>query len=137
LAPVLAAGAGPVGGASRGQGAVQRLVVHPADHQHAVVGGVLDHGGGQSIGVGLATVREGGGEAGGGHSGGGRGHRARPSSSARSVRSHVNSGSSRPKWPCTEVREEIGRSRSRASMSAAGRRSKTFLTAAAIRWGGT
>src|SRR5699024_9387998 len=103
--PVLAAGAGLVGGASRGQGAVQRLVVHPADHQHAVVAGVLDHGGEQSVGVVLETLREGGVEAGGGHSGGGSGHRARSSSSARSARSHVKSGSSRPKWPCTEVRE--------------------------------
>src|SRR5699024_12425867 len=44
LAAVLAAGAGPVGGASRGQGAEQRIVVHAADHQHAAVGRGLNHG---------------------------------------------------------------------------------------------
>src|SRR5699024_11355047 len=74
LAPVLAAGAGPVGGAPGGQRAVQRLVVHPADHQHAMVGGVLHHGGEQSVRVALETGREVGVDAGGGNGGGGRGH---------------------------------------------------------------
>ena len=49
--------------------------------------------------------RRGGAARTGGAGGVGGGHRARSRSSARSRRSQVNSGSSRPKWPCTEVRE--------------------------------
>src|SRR5690606_26574781 len=34
LAPVLSAGAGPEGHAAAGEGATQRLVVHPGEHEH-------------------------------------------------------------------------------------------------------
>src|SRR4029450_10234511 len=43
LAPVLLPGPAPEPGPPGGQGAPDRLGVHPADHQHGAVGVVLDH----------------------------------------------------------------------------------------------
>src|SRR4051794_21671946 len=45
LHPVLAPAARPVGGPARGQGAAQRLVVHPGDHEHLTGVVLLDDGG--------------------------------------------------------------------------------------------
>ena len=45
-----------------------------------------------------------------------------------SVRSHVKSWSSRPKWPYAAVLAKIGRRRSRSRRIAAGRRSKCSRT---------
>ena len=51
LHPVLAPAARPVGGPAGGQGAVQRLVVHPGEHQHLAGVVLLDDGGDQAGGV--------------------------------------------------------------------------------------
>src|SRR4051794_27838770 len=51
LHPVLAPAARPVGGAAGGQGPVQRLVVHPGEHQHLTGVVLLDHRGHQAGGV--------------------------------------------------------------------------------------
>src|SRR3954452_19705439 len=47
LHPVLAPAAGPVGGPPGGKGAVQRLVVHPGEHEHLSGVVLLDDGGDQ------------------------------------------------------------------------------------------
>ena len=60
LAPVLAAAAAPVGRAAGRQGPVQRLVVHPADHQHLAAAVLLHDGGHQALAVALEARREGG-----------------------------------------------------------------------------
>ena len=53
LAPVLLAGAGIERDPAAGHGAVQRLVVHPAEHQHLVGVELLDDGGHQAGAVAL------------------------------------------------------------------------------------
>src|SRR6478735_6160149 len=60
LAPVLLAGARIERDAPAGQGAVQRLVVHPAQHQHLVGVELLDDGGHQAGAVALEGVRQAG-----------------------------------------------------------------------------
>src|SRR5918997_2885137 len=47
LHPVLAPAARPVGGPAGGEGAAQRLVVHPGDHEHLTGVVLLDDGGDQ------------------------------------------------------------------------------------------
>ena len=51
LAPVLLAAAAPERRPARGQRPVQRLVVHPADHQHLAGAVLLHDGGDQAVGV--------------------------------------------------------------------------------------
>src|SRR3954447_8875689 len=51
LHPVLAPAARPVGGPARGEGAAQRLVVHPGQHQHLSGVVLLDDGGHEPGGV--------------------------------------------------------------------------------------
>src|ERR671921_1078400 len=51
LHPVLAPAARPVGGPAGGEGAVQRLVVHPGDHEHLTGVVLLDDGGDETGGV--------------------------------------------------------------------------------------
>ena len=51
LHPVLAAAARPVGRPAGGEGAVQRLVVHPGEHEHLAGVVLLHHGGHQARGV--------------------------------------------------------------------------------------
>src|SRR5918997_6067383 len=64
LHPVLAPAARPVGGPAGGQGAVQRLVVHPGDHEHLTGVVLLDDGGDQPGGVAAQQRGDGGGEGG-------------------------------------------------------------------------
>src|SRR3712207_7184563 len=65
LHPVLAPAARPVGGPAGGEGAAQRLVVHPRDHEH-LAGVVLLDDGGDQTGGGRGAGRGGPGGAGGG-----------------------------------------------------------------------
>src|SRR4051794_28069138 len=51
LPPVLLAAARPVGGPAGAEGAVQRLVVHPGDHQHLAGVVLLDDGGDEPRGI--------------------------------------------------------------------------------------
>src|SRR5690606_15072054 len=51
LPPVAAAAAGPVGGPAGGQRPVQRLVVHPGEHQDLAGAVFLHHRGDQAVGV--------------------------------------------------------------------------------------
>ena len=51
LAPVLAAAARPEGHPPRRQGAMKRLVVHPADHEHLAAVVLLHHGTHEAIGI--------------------------------------------------------------------------------------
>ena len=53
LAPVLLPAARPEGDPPLGEGAAQRLVVHPADHQHLTGARLLHHGGHQPVPVAL------------------------------------------------------------------------------------
>jgi len=48
LMPQLLAGAAPVVHLARGQGALNRLGVHPGHHQHGAIQPVLGHGGNQT-----------------------------------------------------------------------------------------
>ena len=48
LMPQLLAGAAPVVHLTRGQGALNRLGVHPGHHQHGAIQPVLGHGGNQA-----------------------------------------------------------------------------------------
>src|SRR5690606_38411035 len=51
LHPVAAAAAGPVGGPAAGQRLVQRLLVHPREHEHLTGAVFLHHRGDQAVGV--------------------------------------------------------------------------------------
>src|SRR5690606_18778648 len=74
LDPVLAPAAGPERRPAGGQRAPQRLVVHPADHQHVTGALLLDDGGDQAVRVALQRGGDVGGQFAVGRSGGvGRG----------------------------------------------------------------
>src|SRR5690606_21737689 len=60
LDPVLLPGAAPVGGAARREGAVQRLVVHPPEHQHLPAVVLLHDRGHQPVGGAAEPVGDGG-----------------------------------------------------------------------------
>ena len=64
LDPVLLARAAPVGPPPGRQGAVQRLVVHPAQHQHLTGAVLLHDGGDEPVGVALEPAGDGGIQAG-------------------------------------------------------------------------
>src|SRR5690349_19192109 len=67
LAPVLLTAARPEGHAALGEGPAQRLVVHPAEHQHLAAVVLLDDRGDQAMGVALEAVGDGGVEGGRGN----------------------------------------------------------------------
>src|SRR5690606_7581358 len=56
LHPVLLAAARPVGAAPGGEGAVQGLVVHPAEHEHLAGVVLLGDGGHEAVGVALQPI---------------------------------------------------------------------------------
>ncbi|AGJ54391.1 hypothetical protein F750_1896 [Streptomyces sp. PAMC 26508] len=74
LDPVLLAAAGPVGAAARGEGAVQRLVVHPAEHEDLARVVLLGDGREESVGAALDAGGDGRVETAGGRGAGRAGH---------------------------------------------------------------